>query len=100
MTVTPELLADLRKKAEAAKLKPGRPVHSNEVAAMHDALLPSVVLAMLDRIAALEEGLLEMGGIALKNAVEKHGASWHGRWCGCASCIAELPERFAAPRDP
>lgn len=55
MTLTPEVLPDLRKKAEAARLRPGKPVWSSDVADLYEALPPSVVLALLDRIAALEK---------------------------------------------
>jgi hypothetical protein len=66
MNLTPELLADLRNKADAARLNPGRPVHSSEVADMYDALPPSVVLALLDRIEELEKEHEEMASLSLE----------------------------------
>lgn len=96
MSLTPELLADLRKKAEAAAHEDGEtwalvrsvdgperimsgvvPVSSvyqcSMEAAEHMAAAdPATVLALLDRIEALENGLLEMGAIKLREAVKQH----------------------------
>jgi len=47
---------------------------------------PAVVLALLDRIEALEKA-------APIQAV-------HSTDCGCLTCRREHPQRFAAPRDP
>jgi len=51
VTLTPELLAELRRKAEAARLSGGKSVSFSEVATLYDAAPPTVVLALLDRIA-------------------------------------------------
>jgi hypothetical protein len=55
--LTSALLADLRRKAEAARLKPGTPVESSAVGVLYQSLPPTTVVALLDRIEALEKCL-------------------------------------------
>jgi hypothetical protein len=72
MTLAPELLADLRKKAEAFAGDAG---HSTLVEYLI-AANPAVVLALLDRIEALEQGLREANAriVSAETLASLHGA--------------------------
>jgi hypothetical protein len=69
-TLTPETLADIRKKAEAARLTPSNPVSFVDVAGLYNVLPPTTVLALLDRIEALEGGVRSL--LPRSRALDRH----------------------------
>lgn len=92
MTLTPELLAELRKKAEACRLSSAKDVSFSEVAALYDAIPPSVVLALLDRIAELDAAIPRCGCGSTSSVRGDPECDACGKDCYYCTCPREEPK--------